>query len=72
MQVSNAIRYRVIDRQDPHPGPADHSSDRILPLTLGASFGRELKNDVPLDPDELLRAIKLALCKLPGDNEKTL
>jgi FixJ family two-component response regulator len=26
----------------------------------------------PLDPDELLRAIKLALCKLPGDNEKAL
>jgi FixJ family two-component response regulator len=26
----------------------------------------------PLDPDELLRAIKLALRKLPGDNDKTL
>jgi FixJ family two-component response regulator len=24
----------------------------------------------PLDADELLRAIKLALCKLPGDNKK--
>jgi FixJ family two-component response regulator len=26
----------------------------------------------PLDADELLRAIKLALCKLPGENEKAL
>jgi FixJ family two-component response regulator len=26
----------------------------------------------PLDADELLRAIKLALCKLPGDNKKAL
>jgi FixJ family two-component response regulator len=25
----------------------------------------------PLDADELLRAIKLALCKLPGENKKT-
>jgi FixJ family two-component response regulator len=26
----------------------------------------------PLDPAELLRAIKFALCELPGDNEKAL
>lgn len=26
----------------------------------------------PLDADELLRATKLALCKLPGDNKKAL
>lgn len=32
-----------------------------------ASFLRK-----PLDADELLRAIKFALCKLPGDNKKAL
>lgn len=47
-----------------------HYDDKIeqCAFTQGAAFFVRK----PLDADELLRAIKLALCKLPGDNEKAL
>jgi FixJ family two-component response regulator len=47
-----------------------HYDDKIeqCAIAQGAAFFVRK----PLDADELLRAIKLALCKLPGENKKAL
>jgi FixJ family two-component response regulator len=47
-----------------------HYEDKIerCAIAQGATFFVRK----PLDADELLRAIKLAVCKLPGDNKKAL
>lgn len=47
-----------------------HYDDKVEPCASAQGTASFLRK--PLDADELLRTIKFALCKLPGDNKKAL